>query len=285
MERLKIAIQKSGRLLEDSLGLLNDCSVKVDNGRDQLRAQAKNFPLDVLYLRNSDIPQYVEDGVADVGIIGENLLVETGCQLDTVLPLGFAKCRLSLAVPKGQPYTGIQDFQGKKIATSYPNTLRNYLQRNQVDAEIHVISGSVEIAPAIGLAEGICDLVSSGNTLFQNNLVEKEVILRSEAVLAATPQMSDAKRSILEQLVFRMESVLKAQSNKYILLNAPNERLEEIIAILPGMKSPTVLPLAVTGWSSVHTVIQEDKFWEIIHELKAKGAQGILVVPIQKMII
>ena len=285
MERLKIAIQKSGRLLEDSLGLLNDCSVKVDNGRDQLRAQAKNFPLDVLYLRNSDIPQYVEDGVADVGIIGENLLVETGCQLDTVLPLGFAKCRLSLAVPKGQPYTGIQDFQGKKIATSYPNTLRNYLQRNQVDAEIHVISGSVEIAPAIGLAEGICDLVSSGNTLFQNNLVEKEVILRSEAALAATPQMSDAKRSILEQLVFRMESVLKAQSNKYILLNAPNERLEEIIAILPGMKSPTVLPLAVTGWSSVHTVIQEDKFWEIIHELKAKGAQGILVVPIQKMII
>ena len=285
MERLKIAIQKSGRLLEDSLGLLNDCSVKVDNGRDQLRAQAKNFPLDVLYLRNSDIPQYVEDGVADVGIIGENLLVETGCQLDTVLPLGFAKCRLSLAVPKGQPYTGIQDFQGKKIATSYPNTLRNYLQRNQVDAEIHVISGSVEIAPAIGLAEGICDLVSSGNTRFQNNLVEKEVILRSEAVLAATPQMSDAKRSILEQLVFRMESVLKAQSNKYILLNAPNERLEEIIAILPGMKSPTVLPLAVTGWSSVHTVIQEDKFWEIIHELKAKGAQGILVVPIQKMII
>ncbi|MCB0600213.1 MAG: ATP phosphoribosyltransferase [Saprospiraceae bacterium] len=285
MERLKIAIQKSGRLLEDSLGLLSDCSIKVDNGRDQLRAQAKNFPLDVLYLRNSDIPQYVEDGVADIGIIGENLLVETGCQLDTVLPLGFAKCRLSLAVPKGQPYAGIGDFQGKKIATSYPNTLRNYLEQNQVDAEIHVISGSVEIAPAIGLAEGICDLVSSGNTLFQNNLVEKEVILRSEAVLAATPHMSEAKRRILDQLVFRMESVLKAQSNKYILLNAPNERLEEIIAILPGMKSPTVLPLAMSGWSSVHTVIQEDKFWEIIHELKAKGAQGILVVPIQKMII
>lgn len=285
MERLKIAIQKYGRLLEDSLGLLSDCSIKVDNGRDQLRAQAKNFPLDVLYLRNSDIPQYVEDGVADIGIIGENLLVETGCQLDTVLPLGFAKCRLSLAVPKGQPYAGIGDFQGKKIATSYPNTLRNYLEQNQVDAEIHVISGSVEIAPAIGLAEGICDLVSSGNTLFQNNLVEKEVILRSEAVLAATPHMSEAKRRILDQLVFRMESVLKAQSNKYILLNAPNERLEEIIAILPGMKSPTVLPLAMSGWSSVHTVIQEDKFWEIIHELKAKGAQGILVVPIQKMII
>ncbi|MCB0658503.1 MAG: ATP phosphoribosyltransferase [Saprospiraceae bacterium] len=285
MERLKIAIQKSGRLLEDSLGLLHDCSIKVDNGRDQLRAQAKNFPLDVLYLRNSDIPQYVQDGVADVGIVGENLLVETGCQLDKILSLGFAKCRLSVAVPKGQSFTGIGDLLGKKIATSYPNTLRQYLKKNAVEAEIHVISGSVEIAPAIGLADAICDLVSSGNTLFQNNLVEKEVVLRSEAVLVASPQISTTKKNILDQLVFRMESVLKAQNNKYILLNAPNDQLEEIIAILPGMKSPTVLPLAMSGWSSVHTVIQEDKFWEIIHELKAKGAQGILVVPIQKMII
>ncbi|MCB9037301.1 MAG: ATP phosphoribosyltransferase [Lewinellaceae bacterium] len=284
-KRLQIAVQKSGRLLEGSLKLLKECGIRVDNGKDQLKASAGNFPLDILYLRNSDIPQYVEDGVADIGIIGENTAFEKQKQIKAILPLGFSKCRLSIAVPKNTAYPGPEFLNGKRIATSYPNSLRHYLDTHQLEAEIHEISGSVEIAPNIGLADAICDLVSSGSTLFKNGLEEKEVVLKSEACIVAHPALSEEKQAILDKLVFRIEAVLKARNNKYILMNAPNEQIEEVIRILPGMKSPTVMPLAEKGWSSIHTVIEESHFWDIIDQLKEAGAQGILVVPIEKMII
>lgn len=285
MKRLKIAVQKSGRLQEGSLKMLRECGIRIDNGRDQLRAQATNFPVDILYLRNSDIPQYVEDGVADLGIIGENLLVEKQNQLDKILPLGFSKCRLSIAVPKNTDYSGPEFLQGKRIATSYPVSLQKYLSEKNIQADIHVISGSVEIAPNIGLADAICDLVSSGSTLFKNGLEEKEIILKSQAWIVARPQLDAELQSIFDKIIFRLKSVLASKNNKYLLMNAPDESLPEIIKVLPGMKSPTVMPLAEKGWSSVHTVINEDKFWDIIDQLKTAGAQGILVIPIEKMIL
>jgi len=269
----------------DSLELLKECGISIENGQDQLKASASNFPIEILYLRNSDIPQYVEDRVADVAIIGENLLMEKKKEIELLLRLGFAKCRLSLAIPKFQDYPGIQFFNGKKLATSYPNTLNWYLVQNNLDAEIHEISGSVEIAPNIGLADGICDLVSSGSTLFKNGLQEVETVLKSEACLVGRLEMDPDVKSILERLEFRIKSVLASKNNKYVLLNAPNDRLAEICQILPGMKSPTVMPLADEGWSSVHSVINENDFWGIIDQLKEYGAEGILIVPIEKMVI
>ena len=283
--RLKLAVQKSGRLLDGSLELLKECGIRIDNGKGRLKASASNFPIDVLYLRNSDIPQYVQDGVADIGIIGQNTAVEKQKEIQEVLPLGFSKCRLSIAVPKNVPYPGPEWLEGKRIATSYRNSLQQYLDQHSIQAEIHEISGSVEIAPNIGLADAICDLVSSGSTLFKNGLEEKEVILRSEAAIVRSASLSTEMEQILDQLVFRIESVLAARHNKYILMNAPADQTEAIINILPGMKSPTVMPLAESGWNSIHTVIEESKFWEIIDQLKAAGAQGILVVPIEKMIM
>ena len=285
MKKLKIAIQKSGRLNEESLKLLKSCGIKVDNGRDQLKVAVPNFPLEILYLRNSDIPKYLEDRVADIAIIGENLLFEQEKQVDIICKLGFSKCRVSLAIPKEKHSNGISFFEGKKIATSYPNTVNKYLRLKNVKAKIHKISGSVEIAPNIGLADGICDIVSSGSTLFKNGLKETEVILRSEAVLASAKNLSTDKRRILDKLVFRIESVLRAKNSKYILMNVPNEKIDVVSEILPVLKSPTVLPLAKEGWSSLHSVIDEDQFWEVIDELKVAGAEGILVVPIDKMVM
>ena len=285
MSKLKIAIQKSGRLNEESLKLLKSCGIKVDNGRDQLKVAVPNFPLEILYLRNSDIPKYLEDRVADIAIIGENLLFEQEKQVDIICKLGFSKCRVSLAIPKENKSNGISFFEGKKIATSYPNTVNKYLRLKNVKAKIHKISGSVEIAPNIGLADGICDIVSSGSTLFKNGLKETEVILRSEAVLASAKELCIEKKQILDKLVFRIESVLRAKNSKYILMNVPNEKIDVVSEILPVLKSPTVLPLAKEGWSSLHSVIDEDQFWEVIDELKEAGAEGILVVPIDKMVM
>lgn len=285
MSKLKIAVQKSGRLNKGSVQLLKECGISIDNGKDQLKASATNFPLEILFLRNSDIPQYVEDGVADIAIIGENVLVEKQKNLQVLEQLGFSKCRLSLAIPKSCNYSSIQDLEGKKIATSYPNTLQQYLDQNKVNADLHIISGSVEIAPNIGLADAICDLVSSGSTLFKNGLKEIELILKSQACLVASKNLSKDKQLILDQLQFRIQSVLRARKSKYILLNTPNEKIEAISNILPVLKSPTVLPLAEPGWSSLHSVIDESKFWDVIDELKNEGAQGILVVPIEKMVI
>ena len=285
MKKLKIAIQKSGRLHDESLQLLKDCGISIDNGIDQLKAAARNFPLEVLYLRNGDIPQYLRDGVVDASILGENTLIEKGKDLNIVEKLGFSKCKVSIAVPKEIEYNSINDLNGKRIATSYPNTVNEYLDKKGVKAELHIINGSVEIAQNIGLADAIVDIVSSGSTLFKNNLKEVETILISEAVLTASPSMSEEVKDILDRLQFRIQSVLKARDNKYVLLNAPNDRVNDIIKILPGMKSPTVLPLAEAGWSSIHTVINKDKFWEVIDELKAYGAEGILVCPIEKMVL
>ncbi len=284
MSKLKIAIQKSGRLNQDSLQLLKDCGISIDNGKDQLKVTAPNFPLEILYLRNADIPQYLEDGVVDVAIIGENLLIEKQKNIEIIQRLGFSKCRVSLAIPKEIEYDSITYFEGKKIATSYPNTLLNFLNKNQVNAEIHAISGSVEIAPNIGLADGICDIVSSGSTLFKNGLKEIQVMLRSEAVLAKSPNIGLKQKEILDKLLFRMKAVLKAKNTKYILMNLPNTKIEEVSRILPVLKSPTVLPLAKEGWSSLHSVIDETKFWDVIDELKNAGAEGILIVPIDKMV-
>lgn len=285
MNRIKIAVQKSGRLHDDSLRMLKDCGISIDNGKDQLKAVSSNFPLDIFYLRNSDIPQYLKDGVVDIAIIGENILIENGEGIGIEQRLGFSRCRVSLAVPKSVEYNGVDDFNGKQIATSYPNTVRTYLNEKGINADLHIINGSVEIAPNIGLADAICDIVSSGSTLFKNNLKEVEVLLQSEAVLAVSPKIGTTEKEILEQLSFRIRSVLAARQNRYVLLNAPNEQLDEIVRILPGMRSPTVLPLAEKGWSSVHTVINKDKFWEVIHELKMAGAEGILVCPIEKMVL
>lgn len=285
MQKLRIAIQKSGRLHEDSIRILREAGIEFNNGINKLKSEAFNFPLEVLFLRDDDIPQYVEDGVADIGIIGQNVLVEKNKNVQIINALGFGKCRLSIAVPKAKEYSSDADLNGLKIATSYPHILGNYLKENNISAEIHEISGSVEIAPGIGLADAICDLVSSGSTLFMNGLREAQVIFKSEAVLVSGNNLSAKKQEIINRLIFRLNAVKKAKNNKYILLNAPNNKLNEIIKILPGMKSPTVLPLAEEGWSSVHSVVNENDFWDIIENLKAYGAQGILVVPIEKMII
>ena len=283
--KLRIAIQKSGRLYEDSLRLIKECGIAIDHGDDQLKVTARNFPLEIFFLRNSDIPEYVEDGVADVAIIGENLLIEKPHEVELVQKLGFSKCRVSLAIPKNENYKGLKHFNGTKLATSYPNTLKQFLKKNKLNAEIHEISGSVEIAPNIGLADGICDIVSTGSTLFKNGLKEVEVLFRSEAVLIAGKKLHKDTRKQLDKFLFRINAVLAARNNKYILLNAPNKKLKQIIALLPGMKSPTILPLAEEGWSSLHSVISENEFWEKIDELKKLGAQGILVVPIEKMVM
>ncbi|MDF2931855.1 MAG: phosphoribosyltransferase [Chryseobacterium sp.] len=285
MSKLKIAIQKSGRLYEESLQLLKDCGISVNNGKDQLKVSVENFPMEIMYLRNSDIPQYLEDGVVDIAIVGENLLAEKNKEIEIVHQLGFSKCRVSLAVPKDIETDSLQYFQGKKIATSYPNTLKQYLQENNIEADIHVISGSVEIAPNIGLADGICDIVSSGSTLFKNGLRETLTILKSEAVLAKTSQLSSEKEKTLEKLLFRIKAVLKAKNSKYILMNVPNEKIADISNVLPVLKSPTVIPLAEKGWSSIHSVIDEECFWEVIDELRENGAQDILIIPIDKMVI
>lgn len=285
MNKLKIAIQKSGRLNQDSLKLLKDCGIKIDNGKDQLKVSARNFPLEVLYLRNSDIPQYIEDGVVDIAIIGENILIEKQKEAEIVEKLGFAKCKVSLAVPKKVNTNDASFFNGKKIATSYPNTLNTFLKENNIEADIHVISGSVEIAPNIGLADGVCDIVSSGSTLFKNGLRETQVILKSEAVLAKNRNLNPEKETILEKLLFRIKAVLSAKNSRYVLMNVPTSKIDEITAILPVLRSPTILPLAQEGWSSLHSVIDEDKFWNNIDALKNAGAEGILVVPIDKMVM
>ena len=283
--KLKIAIQKSGRLNQDSLNILKDCGISIDNGKDQLKASSRNFPMEVFYLRNGDIPQYLRDGVVDIAIIGENVLVEKGTDLNVAEKLGFSKCRVSLAVPKSVKYNSIEDLKGKRIATSYPNTVETYLKKKGIEADLHIINGSVEIAPNIGLADAICDIVSSGSTLFKNNLKEVEKILSSEAVLAVSPEIGEAQKEILSQRQFRIRSVLAARQSKYVLMNVPNDNIQQILTLLPGMRSPTVLPLAEEGWSSVHTVINKDKFWEVIDELRQAGAEGILVCPIEKMVI
>jgi ATP phosphoribosyltransferase len=283
--KLRIAIQKSGRLYEDSVQLLKECGIDMRNVKDRLKTESDNFPLEVFFLRDDDIPQYVEDGVADIGIVGENVLFEKNKKAEIVERLGFGKCRLSVAIPRNQEYRGIDSLEGKRIATSYPFLVQEYLTKNKVRAEIHEISGSVEIAPGIGLADVVADLVSSGSTLLMNGLKEVEVIMQSQAVLIRNHSLEKGSLQLLEKLLFRIRSVKKAKNNKYILLNAPNDRVQEIIQLLPGMKSPTVLPLAQQGWSSVHSVLSEDTFWDIIEQLKAAGAQGILVVPIEKMII
>ena len=283
--KIRIAIQKSGRLNEDSLRILKDCGISIDNGKDQLKASSRNFPMEVFYLRNGDIPQYLRDGVVDIAIIGENVLIEKGEDIIVAEKLGFSKCKVSLAIPKEVDYNSVKDFEGKRIATSYPNTVRNYFEEKGVNADLHIINGSVEIAPNIGLADAICVIVSSGSTLFKNNLKEVEVMLKSEAVLAVSPNISEERKDILRKLQFRIQSVLQARKSKYVLLNAPNDKLDKILKLLPGMRSPTVLPLAEEGWSSVHTVINKDKFWEVIDELKQVGAEGILVCPIEKMVL
>jgi ATP phosphoribosyltransferase len=283
--KLKIAVQKSGRLHDDSLKILKDCGISISNGRDQLKVSANNFPLEIYYLRNGDIPQYLKDGVVDCAIIGDNLLVEKGENIKTQMNLGFSKCRVSMAVPKTAKYKGIKDFEGKRIATSYPNTVKHFLDKHNISADIHIINGSVEIAPNIGLADAICDIVSSGSTLFKNNLKEVEVLLKSEAVMAVSPLISEEAQNTLDNLSFRMKSVLRAKTSKYILMNVPNDKIDKVIKLLPGMKSPTVMPLVDEGWSSVHTVIEENDFWKVINQLKDEGAEGILVAPIEKMIL
>jgi ATP phosphoribosyltransferase len=285
MSTLKIAIQKSGRLNEDSIQILKDCGIAINNGNDQLKAEASNFSLEVLYLRNSDIPQYLIDGVVDAAIVGDNLLIEKGKNIQVIEKLGFSKCKVSIAVPKAFEYNSIQDLEGLRIATSYPNTVNDYFSSKGVQVELHQISGSVEIAPNIGLSDAIVDIVSSGSTLFKNNLKEVEVIYKSEAVLAVSPKISAVAKVILDKLQFRIQSVLKARNSKYILMNVPNDKIELISKILPVLKSPTVMPLAEKGWSSVHSVINEDLFWDVIDELKAAGAEGILVCPIEKMVL
>lgn len=282
---LKIAVQKSGRLYEDSIKLLKECGIELNNGNKQLKAVAFNFPIEVFFLRDDDIPQYVYDGVADIGIVGENVLLETAKDIDLVYRLGFGKCRLSVAVPKAMQYKGAGDLNGLKIATTYSTILQKYLTSNDINAEIHEISGSVEIAPGIGLADAICDLVSSGSTLFTNGLKEVEVILKSEAVLTANKKLSVENKAILDKLLLRINAVKTAKNNKYILLNAPNDQLKNIAALLPGMKSPTIVPLAEDGWSSVQSVVNENDFWEVIEKLKSFGAEGIIVLPIEKMIV
>lgn len=283
-ELLRIAIQKSGRLQEGSLDLLRESGLSISNGKDQLKTQARNFPVEVLFLRDDDIPQYIEDNVADVGIVGENVFIEKEKKNRLIKRLDFAKCRLSIAVPRSENYTGVQWLAGKNIATSYPVIVRQFLESKEIQAGIHEISGSVEIAPGIGLADAICDIVSTGSTLLSNGLREVELVMQSEAVLIATPDLSPGKQAILDQLLFRIDAVNSAKSNKYILLNCPNESIAGITSVIPGMKSPTIMPLTRPGWSSLHSVVNENDFWEKIGQLKSFGAEGILVIPIEKMI-
>ena len=285
MSTLKIAIQKSGRLYENSLKILKDCGISIDNGNDQLKAEATNFPIEVLFLRNSDIPQYLVDGVADIAILGSNLLAEKAQNIEILEKLGFSKCRVSVAVPKSFPFSTIKDLEGLRIATSYPNTVLNYFKSQATTVELHQISGSVEIAPNIGLADAIVDIVSSGSTLFKNNLKEVAVILKSEAVLAVSPKITPEKEILLSKFRFRIQAVLQAQKSKYILMNVPNSKIDKISKILPVLKSPTIVPLNEEGWSSVQSVIGEDQFWEVIDQLKEAGAEGILVCPIEKMVV
>ena len=285
MSILKIAIQKSGRLNEDSIQMLKDCGISINNGNDQLKAEASNFPLEILFLRNSDIPQYLIDGVVDAAIVGDNLLVEKGKNIIVAEKLGFSKCKVSVAVPKAFKYNSIKDLDNLRIATSYPNTVIDFFKSKGITVDIHQISGSVEIAPNIGLADAIVDIVSSGSTLFKNNLKEVEVIFKSEAVLAVSPKITPETQAILSKLQFRIQSVLRAKKCKYILMNVPNENIQKITNILPVLKSPTVMPLSETGWSSVHSVIEEDTFWEVIDQLKEAGAEGILICPIEKMVL
>ena len=285
MNTLKIAIQKSGRLHDESIQILKDCGISVYNGNDQLKVTASNFPLEVYYLRNSDIPQYLIDGVVDIAIVGDNLLVEKGQNIEIAEKLGFSKCKVSVAVPKNFSYNSIQDLNGLRVATSYPKTVIDYFSSKGISVDIHQISGSVEIAPNIGLSDAIVDIVSSGSTLFKNGLKEVEVILKSEAVLAVSPRISDEAKQLVSKLQFRIQAVLRSRKSKYILMNVPNNKISEISKILPVLKSPTVMPLAEEGWSSVHSVIDEDKFWEVIDQLKEAGAEGILVCPIEKMVL
>lgn len=282
---IRIAVQKSGRLSEDSLKLLKECGIRFDNGAGKLKTSAANFPAELLFLRDDDIPGYVEDGVAHLGIVGQNVSEETDRDIDTVYHLGFSKCRLSIGIPRGTSYDSVKDLDGKSIATSYPRLLQKYLTQQNVTAEIHEISGSVEIAPSIGLADAICDIVSSGSTLLSNGLKEAEVIFRSEAVLVANKNLSAGEQAILDQLLFRIESVQAAKNNKYILLNCPVDAVNEVCKYLPGTKSPTIMPLAMEGWVSLHSVINENDFWENIEKIKQAGAQGILVIPIERMVL
>lgn len=281
---IRIAIQKSGRLNQESLALLKNCGISIDNGKDQLKAAARNFPVEVFFLRNGDIPQYLRDGVVDLAILGSNTLVEKGQDLKVIETLGFSKCRVSIAIPKGIEFNGLQDLKGKKIATSYPTTVKKFLEEHDIQADLHIINGSVEIAPNIGLADAICDIVSSGSTLFKNNLKEVAKILDSEAVLVQTPKINAEQKEWIDTIQFRIQAVLRAKRSKYILLNAPNESIGKISSILPVLKSPTVLPLAKAGWSSIHSVINEGDFWEVIDQLKAAGAEDILICPIEKMV-
>ncbi|MDI9538411.1 MAG: ATP phosphoribosyltransferase [Bacteroidota bacterium] len=282
---LRIALQKSGRLHDDSMDLMNRSGIKFNTGAGRLVAQSTGFPVEALFLRDDDIPQTVYDGVADIGIVGENEYAEKGYELEIVKHLNFGKCRLSLAIPKSEHYTGVGWFDGKKVATSYPRILKKFFEEKKIQAEIHEIAGSVEIAPGIGLADAIFDIVSSGSTLVANSLKEVGVVMYSQAVVVANKNLEPEKREILDQMLFRFNSVMASATNKYVLLNAPNERVKDIVKILPGMKSPTVLPLAQEGWSSIHSVISEEQFWEVIDQLKACGAEGILIIPIEKMIL
>lgn len=282
---IRLAVQKSGRLNQDSLKLLKDSGISIDNGKDQLKASAHNFPMEVFFLRNGDIPKYIRDGVVDLAIVGENLLMEKGMDINVIERLGFSKCRVSIAFPKGVEFTGVQDLQGKRIATSYPNTVKVFLNKNNIKADLHIINGSVEIAPNIGLADAICDIVSSGSTLFKNNLKEVVEIATSQAVLVQGNSLSSDQLELINKLRFRLQSVLRAKKSKYILLNAPNDKIEAISLILPVLKSPTVLPLAKMGWSSLHSVINAEDFWEVIDQLKDAGAEDILVCPIEKMVL
>lgn len=283
--KLKIALQKSGRLYDDSVKILKECGIELQNGMNKLLNEAINFPMQILFLRDDDIPQYVEDGVADIGIVGENIVYETNKNVSVIEKLGFGKCRLSIAVPRNETYVDAGFLNNKRIATTYPFLLQSFLDKNNVTAEIHEISGSVEITPGVGLADAICDLVSSGSTLFSNGLKETEVVLNSEAALISNKNLSPEKQLLLKKLLFRFQAVKKAKKYKYILLNAPDNKLDIICSLIPGMKSPTILPLGVDGWSSLHSVVHEDDFWNIIEGLKENGAQGILVAPIEKMVL
>ena len=282
---IKIGIQKSGRLNQNSIDLLKNCGISIENFNDQLKVSASNFPLDIYLLRNGDLPKYIKDGVIDLAIVGQNIIEEKGEEIDVIENLGFSKCRVSIAVPKTTKINSIQKLNGLKIATSYPKTLEKFLKKNNINSDIHIINGSVEIAPNIGLSDAICDIVSSGSTLFKNNLIEVFKILDSEAVLVQSSNMTPKKLDIVDKLMFRIRSVLRAKKSKYILLNVPNNKIEKISKILPVLKSPTVLPLGIKGWSSMHSVIDDDKFWEVIDKLKAEGAEDILVCPIEKMVL
>lgn len=282
---IRIAVQSKGRLYEDTMNLLKEAGIKIGNSKRTLLVKSSNFPVEILYLRDDDIPQTVASGVADLGVVGENELLEKGEDVDIAKRLGFSSCRLSLAIPKSVEYSGVEWFNGKKIATSYPNILNDYMRKTGISMDLHVITGSVEISPSIGLADGICDIVSSGSTLISNNLKEVEEVMRSEALLISNKQLTEEKKAILSELIFRIDAVKSAEDKKYVLMNAPTSKVNEITSILPGVKSPTIMPLATDGWSSIHTVLDEKCFWEIIGQLKSLGAEGILVLPIEKMIL